>query len=204
MIIGIICEGQEESQSLAHIVSRITIEGVTICKPVYASIEPKATSAQITKAAESRFKYFMARKVNQILLLIDREDLTDCPGKRALEVEQAALKMGFTNVRVVIKNRKFENWLIADCEALRQLSSFKPTQSFIRQVTAKADQVADAVGLLSSIKTDKKSFHKTNDGTAIAKKAVPETIALHSRSFRRFLRLLTHEDYKNQSKKVNT
>jgi hypothetical protein len=202
MTIGIIVEGQEESQSLAYVVEKITIKGVTIRKPLYASIEPKATPLQIAKSVESRLK--ILGQVNRILLLIDLENLDACPGERAQTLEQAVAKMGYHNVQVVIKNRKFENWLIADCEALKQLNLFKPTQSFIKQVTGKADTVADAVGLLSSIKTDKKSFHKTNDGTAIAKKAVPETIALHSRSFRRFLRLLNHEDYKNQSKKAKT
>ena len=199
MTIGIIVEGQEESQSLAHITAKIIIEGVTIRKPLYASIEPKATPGQIVKALESRLKILGA--IDRVLVLIDLENLDECPGERAQVLQKAVQKMGYDNVHVVIKNRKFENWLLADCDALNQLTNFSPTQAFLRKVTGKADNVTDAVELLSSIKNDKRSFHKTQDGTAIARKAVPETIALHSRSFRRFLHLLKHPTYKQQSKK---
>lgn len=198
MTIGIIVEGQEESQSLAHITTKITIEGVTIRKPLYAPIQPKATPGQIAKAIESRLK--ILGTVDRILILIDLEDLDVCPGERAQVLEDAVRRMGYDNMHVVIKHRKFENWLIADCTALGQLTNFSLTKSFVHQVTGKADNVPDAVELLSSIKKDRRSFHKTHDGTAIAKKVRPETIALHSRSFRRFLHLLTHPTYKEQSK----
>ena len=198
MTIGIIVEGQEESQSLAHITAKILIEGITIRKPLYAPIQPKATPGQIAKAIESRLK--ILGEVDRILILIDLEDLDVCPGERAQILEDAVGRMGYNNVYVVIKHRKFENWLIADCNALGQLTNFSPTKTFLRRVTGKADNVLDAVELLSSIKNDRRSFHKTHDGTAIAKKVMPETIALHSRSFRRFLHLLTHPTYREQSK----
>ncbi len=200
MTIGIIVEGQEESQSLSHITAKIDIKGVTIRKPLYAPIEPKATPGQIAKALESRLKILGV--IDRVLILIDLENLDTCPGKRAEFLEQAVRKMGYENVQVVIKQRTFENWLIADCDALRQLTNFTLTKALIRQVTGKADSIPDAVKLLSSVKNDKRSFHKTQDGTAVAKKATPNTIALHSRSLRRFLRLLTHPAYKNQSKKA--
>jgi len=200
MIIGIIVEGQEESQSLAHITDKILIESVTILKPLYASIQPKAAPGQIARSLVSGLK--IRGTADLILVLIDLEDLDNCPGERAKVLEEAVGRMGYDNVRVVIKNRKFENWLIADCNALQQLANFSLTQAFIRKVKGKADNVTDAVGLLSSIKNDKRSFHKTQDGTAVARKANPDTIALHSRSFRRFLRLLTHPTYSTQSKKA--
>lgn len=200
MTVGIIVEGQEESQSLAHITAKITIEGVVIRKPLYAPIEPKATPGQIARALESRLKILGV--IDRVLILIDLENLDTCPGERAEVLEQAVKKMGYHNVHVVIKHRTFENWLIADCDALRQLTNFTLTKAFVRQVTGNADSISDAVRLLSSVKNDKRSFHKTQDGTAVAKKAMPDTIALHSRSFRRFLRLLTHPLYKDQSKQA--
>ena len=200
MTVGIIVEGQEESQSLAHITAKITIEGVIIRKPLYAPIEPKATPGQIAKALESRLKILGV--IDRVLILIDLENLDACPGERAQVLEQAVRKMGYDNIHVIIKQHKFENWLLADCDALQQLTNFTLTKTFVRQVTGKADSIPDAVRLLSSVKNDKRSFHKTQDGTAVARKANPETIALHSRSFRRFLHLLTHPLYRNQSRKA--
>jgi hypothetical protein len=199
MTIGIIVEGQEESESLAHIVGKIAIENVIIRKPLYASTEPKATPGQIAKAVESRLKIL---KAQQILVLIDLENQDVCPGERAQTLENTFHQKGYRQVQVIIKNKNSENWLIADCDALKQLSTFKLTQAFINQVTHKADHVTDAVGLLTKIKSDKKSFYKTKDGEAIARKANPEKIALHSRSFRRFLRLLGHQLYRTQSKQA--
>lgn len=101
--------------------------------------------------------------------------------------------------------RQFENWLIADPEAIAQIKNFKLTSTFRKRVAPdKADHVPNPIDLLNKLELGPKSFHKTVDGTEIAKKLDINTVASNSRSFRRFLRLLSHPDYLTQSKKPTT
>ncbi len=198
--IGILVEGMEEQIALRHIVEKLAIEGVQILKPVFANMQPKGPAAQIVKAVEAKMS--LLQKADAILVLIDKEDTDDCIITRVGELRNAFHKKGHRKVEVVIKNRQFENWLIADPEAINQLSNFEVTSAFRKKVEQdKTDHVQDPVGLLSGLKKGGSTFHKTKDGTEIAKKLNVENAARNSRSLRRFLRLLEHPDYKDQSKK---
>lgn len=199
MKIGIIVEGQEEQQSLRYIVEKIRIEGKQILAPIFAPIEPKATPQQIIKAMESRLK--LLSKADKIIVLIDIENLDVCPGDRASSLERVFIDRGYENIEVVIKKRQFENWLIADPDAISQLRNFDMSEGFRRSVNNNADNVDDPVRLLSNIKNDRRYFHKTKDGSAIAKQVDYLRIASNSRSFRRFLRVLGYPLYLHQSKR---
>ena len=103
-------------------------------------------------------------------------------------------------MHVVVKNRKFENWLIADPGAFKKLRGrYEITSAFEGAVSPnKADGGTDATGLIKSISKDR-SYDKLKDAVAIVSVADPGTMACNSRSFRRFLRLLGHPDYVAQS-----
>ena len=198
--IGILVEGMEEQISLRHIVEKLNIADTQILKPVYANMQPKGPIGQIVKSVGTKIS--LLNKADLILVLIDKEDSNDCLITRAEELKSAFHQKGHKKVEVVIKNRQFENWLIADPDAIGQLSHFNITTAFRKKVeNDKADNIIDPVGLLTSLKKGDKTFHKTIDGTAIAKKLNVENAARNSRSLRRFLRLLGHEAYFLQSKK---
>ena len=198
MKIGIIVEGQEEQQSMRYIVENINIEGKQILTPIFAPIEPKATPQQIVKAMEGRLK--LLSKANQIIVLIDLEDMDICPGDRANSLENYFFSKSYTNIKVIIKKRQFENWLLADPDAINGLKNFNVSEAFRRRVTGNADNIHNPIELLSNLKSDRKSFHKTKDGTAIAKEIDYLKVADNSRSFRKFLRVIGHPLYLTQSK----
>ena len=200
--IGIFVDGREEQISLRHMVEKLKIDHVQILTPVYANMQPKGPVGSIVKAVEA--KMTLHKQADLIVVLIDLEDLEECIIARAQALKMAFHQKGYSKVEVVVKNQQFENWLIADPEAISQLDRFHITTTFKKKVeNDKADNVANPVGLLSGLKKDGKTFHKTIDGTQIAKKLNIENAARNSRSLRRFLRLLGHRDYVHQSKKPN-
>jgi len=133
--------------------------------------------------------------------LIDREDREDCAPEFAQTIEGAMEGMG-EQVHVVVKNRTFENWLIADPDCFGRLSGrFKLTNAFVGRVSPdKADNVRDATAMLNRICV-KGSYHKTLDPPKILGAMDVGQAGKNSRSFRRFLRILGDKRYRDQSKK---
>lgn len=164
-------------------------------------MHPKATPRQIAKAASSSANILLSQGIDRLVVLMDREDNTDCPSKISTNVAAAFTKLGFTEVYVVIKDKKFENWLIADPLALKQYPRrFNVNKSFERKVSRnKADNVPDAEAL-SNTACKGGAFHKRKDASEIARAQSVTNVAANSRSFRRFLRVLTYPNYATQSK----
>lgn len=203
--IGIVVDGAAESQALKLLTQRINIKDTQLLKPRYTDIQPKATPRQIARKAMNTISILLAEGAVKVVVLMDREDNAKCATELAKEIEEAFTALGGTNISVVIKNRKFENWLIADIDALRKLpNKFAITEGFRKRVAPdKADNVADAEAALKSIsKTN--SYQKGRDDRLITEKQDEAKIACNSRSFRRFLYHLGHEKYEEQSKKPHT
>lgn len=202
MRIGIIVDGDAESQALKLLTQRIAIPNVQILDPLYADIQPKSAPGQIAKSVKPKLEILTARRVNQVVVLIDREDQPECPSELAKEIEGAFRRLGHTNVSIAIKNRCFENWLISDIQVFKKLSArYKLTEAFTKTVTPnKADSIENAVDLLNKICVGAE-YHKRRDAAQITKLQDIYEVGKHSRSFRRFLRLLGHSNYKEQSKR---
>lgn len=202
MKIGIVVEGKAESQALKLLTRRIKIEGVQLLAPAYADMQPKSAPDQIAGKAIKQVNIRRARGADLILVLIDREDREECPPEFARQLEQAFKRLGYDDIRVVVKNRTFENWLIADINALKKLTGiFNVTKTFERTVSPnKADNVGDAKALVNKIAV-KHGYRKGRDDARIT--AVQEALemARNSRSFRRFLHVVGHPQYLTQSKK---
>lgn len=194
MRIGIIVDGREEQNTFGIITSKIAIENIQILTPVYAPLAPKATPLQIAKALESRIKILCTKDVDKIVVTIDLEDLQECPGERALAIQKAIEKLGYIHVEVVIKNRKFENWLIGDIENLSGIKHFSVSKAFAMQLK-NCDAIPDAVKELSKIKANRLHYSKTKDGAALAKNINPIKIAQNSRSFKKFMKVICHPDF---------
>lgn len=133
------------------------------------------------------------------VLLLDREIRDECPGKLADDLEQAIARACSTlEARVIYKDRTFENWLIADVEALKnQPGRFNMTAALERRV---APDRADKCDGLSLIKLAVKGGHyeKVRDSEAICRKMDVLRTAKNSRSFRHFLHLLGVSPYAAQ------
>lgn len=205
MKIGIVVDGREESQALKNLTQRISTPDRQILNPRYADMQPKASPAQIVRAATKQVDELIKEDVERVLVLMDREDNEKCATEIKDELEKTFEEFGYEQVKVVIKNRKFEIWLIADLKALEKMPKrFKLTKNFRNSVEPnKADNVDDAEALLNRIAI-KTNYHKRKDAAAITQHQKELNIGLNSRSFRRFLRLLDHPEYSDQSKRPNT
>ena len=200
MKVGIITEGSAERTSLIEIVKELRKKGLEILNPIFAPIEPKATPMQIAKSAESAISILLNKKgCDRVVLILDYENHQDCIIERKTKLEEAIKMIGHPNVFVVVKVRQYENWLLADLDAIGKCKNFTVTQAIRRKVEpGNADSIHKPVVELTKLKNNKKSFHKNLDTLAIAKQFDPEKAGLHSRSFRRFLKLIGHPDYKDQ------
>jgi hypothetical protein len=198
--IGIVVDGDAESQALKKLTRRIKIAGTQLLGPFYAPMQPKSTPKQIAKSAEKQVVILKRKRADKVVVLVDREDQAGTPGEIAISLEAAFHELGHQQVYVVIKNRKFENWLIADVGAFRQMPRrYKVSSAFEKAVSPdKADSVKDAEALINQIAL-KVKYHKRHDAAQIAEKQNEAEIGLNSRSFRRFLRLIGHPDYRDQS-----
>lgn len=193
MNIGIVTEGLAERTALEEIVKELRKAGITILKPIRANVEPKATAKQMAKAAKSAISLLNRKGCKKIIFLIDFEDQKVCIIDKKNELEASLNNLDVGEVSVVIKARQFENWLIADPDAIDKCKNFNITKAFKNRVeTNKADSVSKPVTELERIKTNKKSFDKNSDTVAIAKNCNPVTMARNSRSFRRFMYLIDH------------
>ncbi len=202
MKIGIVVDGAAESQALKVLTQRIEIEGVQLLNPAYANMQPKSPPGRIARAAFKKVDILRARGATLIAVLIDREDREECPPEFADQLKRAFAKLGYDDIRVVVKNRTFENWLIADINALKKLSRlFNVTKTFERTVSPnKADNVRDAKALLNKIAI-KHGYRKGRDDARITAVQEALNMAKNSRSFRRFLCVVGHPQYLLQSKK---
>lgn len=202
MIIGVIVEGAGEIDAIEQILIKIQSNHDIKKTPLRADLQPKATPRVIARSARSQVMLWEKRGADCIVILIDRED-HDCPVDFAKNLHAAFNDM-YSNTgiefRIVIKDKKIENWLIADIEALRKIPGrFEISLKFERSILGKADNIGDAVSLINTA-TGKKRYHKGEDPTLICRHQDPLRASKNSRSYRKFLRELGCSDYVTQSK----
>lgn len=199
MKIGIIADGQAEIVALRELFARITVDGVTLCNPLYADMQPLSSPAQVFKAAEGKLAICSQRGCNRTIVLLDHEDRTDCPGIRATEITSIFSKNGHSSVSVVIKQRAFENWLIGDLDSVRKCGKrFNIRDGLIERVKKSGADSLSAIALLDGCVTD--GYSKRRDAIQICKAICPLEVARNSRSFRKLLRACGHSKYLKQSK----
>lgn len=191
MRVGIIADGQAESQALGFLVERMRTQGCLPLKPLYADMQPYAPPAQIVRASESRIKVLAQRDAERFLVLLDREQNESCPGEFAHRLQATFQKSGYLNVSVVIKNRAFENWLVGDPAALRGIGGKNRVDVSDRIVERIRSSGADGVNGLAVLNgCIKDGYCKRSDAIEICKRIDPATVADNSRSFRKFMKEL--------------
>jgi len=206
MKIGFIVDGEAEYRSLPALLQQIQRESPhdLLKQPLLAKIQPLARVPRIVGAVEREIKILLGRKAEKIIVLIDRENREVCPGSWAVEITQALTakhgRSGSSSFGVVIKDSCYENWLVADTNVFTKLPKrFALSDTSMRKIQPnKADRI-DAQKLIKDAARGD-AYHKVADARQIMALANISGIAANSRSFRRFLRMLDHPRYKEQSR----
>lgn len=201
MRIGLIVDGQSEVEAfpLLHAQLREST-GHTFVGPVRANIHPNARDTAISSGVAGRIEYLLVREVDEVVFLIDREDRSECPGQIADQLREQIQPRIPIPIRVVVKDHMFEDWLVADIDALRAMRArFTVADAIARSISPNR---ADSVNAYEALKScaQRRSYHKVRDAQLILKHAEVLRMAANSRSFRRFLRCVGHPTYTTQSR----
>jgi hypothetical protein len=145
----------------------------------------------------------MSKEVTDIVVLLDREDRQECPGQLAGEIlDNLEIPPGCFGF-VVIKDRMFENWLVADVATLRKFPGrYALSAADERRIVPDGADKLDALRIMKGITSP--SYAKVSDSRKIMEAADPMAVAANSRSFRRLLRVLGAPPYENQSRRAST
>lgn len=200
MKIGFVVDGRAEYHSLKLLLPKID-SPYTLLNPLYADMQPFAPPAQIARVALKRVSIFEQKGADGVVVLLDKEKRGDCTIALWRKLRRAVRQKLDTSpismdVRVVLKVMCYENWLIADPDALRAVPGLLSHIERIERAVApnKADHV-DALHLLNRC-TPRGRFNKVAGAKAICNHLDPDRAAHNSRSFRRFLRVLQHTSYR--------
>lgn len=204
MRVALITEGVSEFKSLPMLYPQLQARsGNILFSPLKVNVPPTAAPRIIARECRSRLLIAQAKGANIAVIVLDREDREECAGLIATEVGQAAsASCHALPVKVVLKDRTFENWLIADLEALRKRPArFQVSKGAVRRVEpGKADRCDGYSILTSCIKGDR--YEKVRDSQAICSNMDVTAVARHSRSFRHFLHMLGDPMYATQCRRV--
>jgi hypothetical protein len=202
-VLGILVDGQAEFESLPLLIKRLNFGG-RLLKPLRCDMQPYAPLPQIAYAVQRRIPILLDKGADSILVLLDKENRSECTGLLARQLEQE-IRTRLTDapgvlVHVVLKVRKFENWLVADAEPYRrQPGLFQHPERIKSAVTPdKADNL-DALALITSC-TKSRHFNKVTIAKQVCSRQDPYQAAKNSRSYRRFLRVVGCPRYARQSK----
>lgn len=201
MSVIIATEGVSEYRALPEILKSVRSGGGALnARVLKISCQPDGPVRGIARSAKVALNIASAKKAELFVLVLDREQRAEAPGDLAAEIasEIFALDNWRFRLAVVMKDRMFENWLVADLGALRkQPARFTVTDAMARRVEPnKADRV-DATKLLEQAAI-RQSYDKQADSLKIAKRMDIDKAALHSRSLRHLLHVLGHETYMQQ------
>ncbi|MGV9605816.1 DUF4276 family protein [Streptomyces sp. NPDC003631] len=165
--------------------------GLQMLRPVRAAVDPLAPVPVLARGARTGIQMAFARGAHLVVFMLDREASQTAASERAAAIEVRLRGEIDDRIRVVLKDRTFENWLIASPEGFRaQRARFPRVEKLENAVVPdKADRVSDPCGLINSTMT-KGQYDKTGDAPKILSAANLDSLAANSRSFRRFLAVL--------------
>ena len=201
MRVGLIVDGEAEFASIRRPLDRAQIAGLTIVGPALTKITPLAPAPAFAAECKKQIRVIESRQADRIVVVLDREQRQTCCGAIAEEYLGHLQKCTSTEIMVVIKNSMYENWLVADLDALGGLRArFDTTNALRRRI---APNKADSIDALASLKSAAigRQYAKVEDSKRIMDRAEALKIGANSRSFRRLLRCLDHPTYHDQSKK---
>lgn len=205
MKIGLIVDGLGEIVALPLLYQRIRSPHVLL-KPVYErKLQPLAIAEQIAPIVARRCRLLSAERVDLVVVLLDREDRAECPGAFASQLRSLIVRQfdrSQVDVAVVLKNRRLENWLVADIACLGGAPRLFSDRGRVEQAVpaGNADGIEDALDILHRACGPRGRYHKIDGAKSICQHLDPGRAALNSRSFRRFLRVLGDSRYADQGR----
>lgn len=190
MKVGFLVDGRAEFASLPLLYPQIRgTSNLVLMKPLYADMQPYAPIGQIVTACRAGVAQLEGRGVDRIVVLLDRENRSECPGAIAEPLQNGLRSHVRVELKVVLKDRKFENWLVADPDALRaQPGRFELSGGDVaRVVPNKADQ-CEALAILS--RCVRGNYDKVQDAKRILTRMDLGRACANSRSLRKLIRSL--------------
>ena len=202
MRIGVIVDGRAEYGSLDRIYPQLQARsGNVFLSPVQADIQPFAPTPVIAKACKAAIALLQAKGSDRIIVLVDRESRQECGSEIASSIAGEITRQFQAPVEVVVKNRRFENWLLADPDALAaQRRRYRVSNAVRRRIEPnRVDQVNDGIPVMKLC--CRGDYEKVSDSRYILEQADADSMGGNSRSFRRFLRVAGHQRYRRQSRR---
>lgn len=168
--VGLIVEGETEYKALPQL--HTLVPGCPPLKPInLRGIGSDRTPVGIARKVAPQVDVHIQAGRTKVLVCIDREQRPDCPGQLARAVMQALLtelkQRGYANpdVYVVVADRAFEAWLLADARGLHARRVFKMAPSF--HCFEGAMGASDKKGVVEIGKLLGRSYDKVRDGPTI-------------------------------------
>lgn len=119
--LGLVVEGESEYYGLPHFLQRLGIRHTV--PAVFRGQSGTMGAEGVARRAIPYIKAQLNKQVRKVLVVIDREDRSECSGQLAAGVNFQISRMLTAerieaSIVVVCANTKFENWLIADPQGL--------------------------------------------------------------------------------------
>lgn len=137
MTVGLITEGDAEFHALPLLHSAGLVPGCPPMKPInLGGIGGEASPRAIAARVWRRVVEHWTRGIKRVLVCVDRELRKDCPGRLAgaIRRELDSLLVGYwrpgCSLSVVVADRAFEAWLLADATGLHARRVFKRRPGF--------------------------------------------------------------------------
>ncbi len=204
VLLGFLVDGQSEFHSLQGCLARVQTVRRTSATVALAAIPPTAPYTVIARVCAPRVDLLVEDGADKVIVLLDQEQRPECAPSIAANlvalIRAASQRLGATPLHVVVKQRCYENWLIADPDALiSQPGRFRLSRAAVSSVAPnKADHI-DALQLMNRCVIG--DYDKVDDSKRIMARADPLRIASNSRSFRRLMRCYGSAAYATQSKR---
>lgn len=201
MNVGLVVDGVGEYKSLGGLFAQLhASSGNTFLRVVRADIQPYAPPGVIVRSCQKAVRALRDRGADRVVILFDREVHRTCASALAMSVERIYLDEQRVDVAVVVKDRCFENWLIADVDVFKRYPGRYKVSRGMRSLVApdKADHV-DAQKWLQRAVTSG-NYEKGTDCIQILIGMDVLRAARNSRSLRRFLRVVGAAQYRGQSR----
>jgi Domain of unknown function (DUF4276) len=197
--LAILVDGDSEMGALPELYLKFQRDlRYAVRQPIKADLQPYAPIPQIALQCVRRLR-LIEDDLRAAVVLLDRENRRECPGRIAIELANAIRGRMRLRVDVVVKDRRFENWLVADAETLCRCSNRFHLSGRVRRLLSSGDaDSVDALAILEGAAID--GYNKVADSRLILRQASVMAMANHSRSFRRFLRVLGYPSYISQSR----
>ncbi len=195
----LLVDGMSEYRGLPLLLRRTRGLAHRVVKTLYVPLQPGGPVNQNAILCASRIR-LVGATVQLAIVIIDRETSVVAASRLASDLESAIRAGTNIEVAVVVKDRKLENWLVADPEAIRESlrGRFVLSAADERAILGDAADTANAEAILKRAAI-KDAYSKVPDAQRILRVTDPLRMGANSRSFRRFLRVLGHRAHRDHS-----